>query len=360
MNTAADFTNAADYAVIIGVRHYPEFGNLNGPTEDARAFYDWLTDPQKGSVPPANCQLVESNLDPDDEFPERPIQAQIDRAFQRIWQHLIGSGKPGRRFYFYFNGHGIGVKESNTALLMANFETRFFRDSALSSQGYLDRIIASGRFLEVVFLLDCCRNQVLGVNGLPPSFNWPADNKGAGGTAIWVGYATEYQNKAYEAEFELKPGEQDGSLFRGHFTQALLNGLNGEAAEPDTGRITPESLKRHLELETPRIASQKNHNQRARVTNNFPTDPSTFFGVKAFPKPVTTAQYRIEVSASRTGNVVLLDGDTQTLRSKDQDPLPWEVDLSTGLYMLVDEATQEEKPIRVKIPVPTTTIQLTF
>ena len=39
-----------DWAVVVGVRLYPDLGDLDGPENDAQAFYDWLVAPEGGDV----------------------------------------------------------------------------------------------------------------------------------------------------------------------------------------------------------------------------------------------------------------------------------------------------------------------
>jgi hypothetical protein len=47
-----------DYAIVVGISAYPYHGNLSGPENDAKAFYDWLIDPQWGAVPEANVDRI--------------------------------------------------------------------------------------------------------------------------------------------------------------------------------------------------------------------------------------------------------------------------------------------------------------
>ena len=39
---------ADDWAVVVGVRSYPDLGHLDGPENDAQAFYQWVTAPGGG------------------------------------------------------------------------------------------------------------------------------------------------------------------------------------------------------------------------------------------------------------------------------------------------------------------------
>ncbi len=40
-----------DWAIVVGIRFYPELDNLDGPENDAKAFRNWLVSPTGGAVP---------------------------------------------------------------------------------------------------------------------------------------------------------------------------------------------------------------------------------------------------------------------------------------------------------------------
>ncbi|TWV93271.1 hypothetical protein [Chitinophaga pinensis] len=82
------------------------------------------------------------------------------------------AGKRGRRLYFYFSGHGIGVTMMNSAMLLPKWTT-FMRNYALSSEKYIQELVNKGTFEEIYFFMDCCRNRIPGVNGQPPLFGSP-------------------------------------------------------------------------------------------------------------------------------------------------------------------------------------------
>jgi hypothetical protein len=332
--------NSQDYAVVVGIKDYPGFRPLKGPEKDAKRVYDWLVDPKGGGLKSENCKKVDSSA----EGPEPvPLQTLIDRQFKEIWDQLRINGGSARRLYFYFSGHGVGVQEANTALLLANFSESFYRDSALSSAGYSDRLISSGKFEEVVFWLDCCRTPMLGVTGLNPTFSWPRANEAAGATSYFIAYASEYQTYAYEAE-AIDPDVEQSPIYKGHFTEALINGLSGEAAEAASGRITPESLKKYLERETPRIALKSNHLQKARVTNNFDSNRQSYFG-DTF---LTEICYEISFSKDRKGMVLLFNGAADMITSWQVTNKPFKVTLKPDKYFLLHMATQEKKEIHVR------------
>lgn len=357
MNTDLPHQNILDYALIIGVSDYPTFSSLKGPNGDADRFHAWLTDSSGGSVPPANCRIIQSTANP-----AMPIQNQIDEKFGELlneMKEIPGDEKKGRRFYFYFSGHGVGITRTDftlqTGLLMANFSEDLFRNAALLAETYRDIIATSGRFTEVIFFLDCCRTRVPGVMGLIPQFSWPMISVITGEVSTLLGYATEFMDAAFEAaRLDLPPG-QSGSFFRGHFTEALLRGLRGEAADRDTGQISVAGLRQYLERETPRVAKEKDHDQQARFEDKFLNAANAHFGIPF----LTTVKHRITIQGDLHPNEVeLLNGEADTVRQKSQDGLIWELDLPVGKYIIKD--SKEKLKLDVKPTLSTETVDIIF
>ena len=323
---------ADDYALVVGINDYPNYRSLEGAIADAEDFARWLLDDVTGGgVPEANLRKVLSEKNP-----IKPIQDTIDEALDEIWV-AMGANR-GRRFYLYFSGHGLGRTAFGTDLCLAKWSDRR-RNLALDSQDYANLIAESGKFDEVIFFLDCCRVRKVNTRGLPPTLGWPRPDDGAGATRIFLGYATEFLDKSYEAEVLTGDGEP---LVRGHFTRALLAGLRGGAARP-AGGVTAESLKKYVELETPRIALDAGHQQKPVVTNGLPAVKEVVFG-SAMP----LANARIVFSANRTGEVVLEDADGNEVRRGDPAQGPWDLGLKASNYALVVPATGEEKLFRFR------------
>src|SRR5215213_438392 len=94
-----------DYAVVIGLNDYPQFGSqgrpLAGAIADAQRFTDWLCDTDTGGgLPAANCKKILSVPDP-----LGPNKLVIDLALGSVITDARAAGG-GRRLYFYFSGHG--------------------------------------------------------------------------------------------------------------------------------------------------------------------------------------------------------------------------------------------------------------
>ena len=111
-----------DYALVIGINHYPRYQPLNGPIEDAKRMYDWLSDQNTGGgVPELNRRMVLSELQPGQTRPT-PVQEDVDDALMYLLDRAQNeAGGKARRFYFYFAGHGLGLNTSEVGLCMPSW-----------------------------------------------------------------------------------------------------------------------------------------------------------------------------------------------------------------------------------------------
>lgn len=247
----------ADYALVIGVNDYPQLRPLRGAIADAQAFAAWLIDAHGGGLRTENVHSILSTSNP-----LTPIGQEINDALEDILVRAERSG--GRRFYFYFSGHGaVGDRANDLALCLANWST-LRRRAALSSEAWLDVVVRSGVFDEVAFFLDCCRVWATRAVGLPPHIDFAKPVQRQRGTRIFMAYAAEFQRAAIEVD------EHSASVSpetRGIFTRALMAGLQG-AASAD-GVVTAASLKKYIEHATEKTAYERGLCQRAEVLNGF-------------------------------------------------------------------------------------------
>jgi hypothetical protein len=331
-------TTSGDYALVVGINHYPNFRNLEGAIEDAKDFAKWLyIDPEGGGLPEENCKVVFSQKNP-----VRPIHEDIDDALFSIFEGL-GAGS-GRRFYLYFSGHGLGRSNLGVDLCLAKWCKNSWPRAALDSLAYLNLILGSGKFYEVVFFLDCCRLRQVNASGLPSSLGYVKPGDTAGKARQFIGYATEFQNSAYEMAVPDSPVGIADSIVRGHFTRALMNGLRGGAAVA-TGGVPAERLKAYLELHTPRIAAKRNQIQHPEVINGFSSESGPNFG--SF-KPLEKVNINIRFKEGRAGKIVLEGPALNEIRQADASTGPWSLHLDRGWHALRDVNAGDEKQFRVE------------
>jgi hypothetical protein len=323
------------YALVVGINDYPNYGSqgrpLKGAVADARRFENWLRDKDEGGgLSEENCKVIVSS-----KTPVAPLQDQIDAALEQIWVSARRSG--GDRLYFYFSGHGQSAEADNIALCLANWSSAR-RHAALSSRHYLQFIKECTPFREVVVLLDCCRVRQIGVVGRNSELGCPVATEGAGRTRTFIGYATEFQQLAFEAAGTSSEAEHAGPVeeIRGHFTEALISALRGGAARPEGG-VTASALKAHLELEVPRLAQAKQQKQFSQVVSDMPSTDEPVFGAA---KPLANCEIRF--SPGRAGQIRLEGPDLHVIQEADAATAPWRLTLRPGRYCLIEIATGQE------------------
>jgi hypothetical protein len=219
-----------DFAVVIGIAHYPHLRTLDGPVIDAQRVERWLR--TQAGLPGANVETVVSSKDVKD----RPILEEVDVAFDSLFRKAKAAGG-ARRLYVYFAGHGCSQAIEHVALLMANADQDRL-NRAMNATEYR-KALAQRLFPEQVYLFDCCRNYDRSVSGRGPEWTFdPGAAPVAGLTqvALYAAGFTEYANERHLLYSER----------RGLFTEALMEGLNGAAATLDqvTGRgiVTTDRL----------------------------------------------------------------------------------------------------------------------
>lgn len=203
-------TKKADlYAVIIGIGEYQdERLNLKFTVNDARGFYNILTDPRYRGVPKENIQLL-LNQDATD----RNIKRQIGRWLQRQ------AGKEDT-VIIYYAGHGAVDEEGDAYWVTYNADIHDLYSTALRDSVIIDMLkrISSER---VITFLDACHGaatvieQDMGTRALSQGIPW---EKFSGKGRVIIS-ASNTEQKSLELE----------EYQHGVFTYYLLKGLQGDA-----------------------------------------------------------------------------------------------------------------------------------
>jgi hypothetical protein len=212
-----------DYALVIGIAHYPGLRSLEGPVLDAQRIKRWLL--ERAGLPEENVEPVMSR----EQIEERPVLEEVDKALGRI----LKKAKSGaRRLYVYFAGHGCSEAIGHIALLMANADLDNFGRS-MNATEYRDAM-AQRLFPEQVYLFDCCRNYDRRVLGRRPELTVDPKVPPVPGLVQIVLYAAGFHEFARESHIIWEEKRQ------GLFTEALLEGMEGAAAVLD--EVTGEGL----------------------------------------------------------------------------------------------------------------------
>jgi hypothetical protein len=263
---AASPTSAADFAVVIGISHYPNFSSLPSlaaPAGDARTFASWLTD--SAGVPADHVQLLVS----DPAQPGHPNRSEIDKAFQKL---ISPEEAPRRRLYIYMSGHGHATRPDNVALLPADASLTI-TGPAVDAKAYADYFRASRGFDEIVLFVDCARDIETLTPPTGPPFVVRVDQV-RGESSYLYGFATGYGSTAFETP------QPDGTV-RGVFSNALMSGLSGGAAGSD-GAITSQTLASYVSSRVMEAAPE------SRQSPVFTLDPSRLIVFRE-PTPQSTS-----------------------------------------------------------------------
>jgi hypothetical protein len=332
-----------DWALSVGIRVYPDLGDLDGPENDATAFHEWVTSPGGGAVPADHARLVLSSQfhPPFASAAAAGPTADPIRAFFEQLEDVANASNArgdglvaGRRLYLYFCGHGFAPTEAETALLMAN-ATRSRVGHHIPGRSYADWFYKAGCFEQVLLFMDCCRETYPKV----PVNNFIFTEKFAPGwqerEGTFYAFATKWSRLSREKALG------DGKV-RGIFTATLLAGLKGGAADQKNGGgVTTASLKSYLYNNMRSLLSEADLNNPDIPTEpdvEAPRNPTKDFvivGKAAGPGAPTVPRFPIRIKvaeALRGKKASVLEGGLTVVAAVDAVPIPWEIDLPRGLY----------------------------
>jgi uncharacterized caspase-like protein len=242
------------YAVVVGIDRYPGYGDLQGACNDAQAFRDWLVDPGGGDVPEDNVRLHLSGR-ARSVGGARPLKQEIDRDLEELVGHAERDPLSSR-LYLYFAGHGIVPTQSTGAGVLANAVPRACWNLSFST--YLTWFERCKALAEVVMLSDCCRGLTEAEAGAPLHDTCRGVQRR--GQSTLVAHATDVGATALEAP-------SAGGPVRGFFTSALVDGLRGGAADPQTGEVDANSLAAFLHRE---VLARSGGRQYPAITPSYP------------------------------------------------------------------------------------------
>ncbi|MGH9765196.1 MAG: caspase family protein, partial [Blastocatellia bacterium] len=215
------------YALVIGVDEYQDkqISKLTGAANDARALAEALV--RYAGFPRGQVILLATDQPVD----HQPTRANILRKLSDLRQ----VASKDTLLLVSFSGHGF---EREGSAYLAPMDTQDSRDPALLEESAInvktmrERIRQTGAG-QVIIVLDACRNNPTGRgSGSNPltdayvrSFNFDVLNREV--IAFVTLCATEVGGLAYE----------DAARKQGYFTLALIEGLNGGAAN-EKGEVT--------------------------------------------------------------------------------------------------------------------------
>ena len=233
------------HAVLVGIGKYPGFTDLEGPRHDAEAFRDWLVDPAKGDVDPANVRLLTTAHfhppDPADTKDTHPWDQDIRNLFYPHVKAALQKAWIGERLYIYMAGHGFTEPQADrnrlTGLYAANAD--IVEAASVVGTMYAEWFRMRAAFREIVLVMDCCRTNDqlhrLNTSGLPGGGVRVAESRKV---KTFYAYATQPGLAARERKL-------NGGEVRGIFTATFLEALDKAPAD-DQGKVTGQIVKGYV------------------------------------------------------------------------------------------------------------------
>jgi uncharacterized caspase-like protein len=321
------------YAVVVGINCYPDIRHLNFARQDAEAFARWLQEPHGGGLPKKNIGVVKATADARRGQTRReqavPTRARVFKMLYKFRKevdaHLEEHPEDWEqtRLYFYFSGHGIAPVPRDAALLMADAGSDWYGEN-ISCAKLLDFFITNQPFHEIVVFADCCREYV--GNAPLGDVPWTLVKRDNGHVLSVLGCATYFGDIAYEPspEENANPDQQ-----RGYFTQALLEGLKGQAVDdPITGVIDSNSLANYVRQRVQDLTEHRKYPQKPEM----PTDPAApiIFRQQAQPQH----EVRLKFVTPYAGKAQLHNGHNDCIGEHEVAEGEWVKPLANGLYQV--------------------------
>ena len=343
------------FAVAVGIDTYPKLLRLTSSVKDATEFCLWLTAPDGGDLPDENVRLIASPATlPSDPFDARPVKDEIDRALRDFGAE--SGTRIGSRLYFYFAGHGFGATFDDVGMLMAPASMTTLKFN-IGLRAYRDYFHETGLFDEVVFLVDCCRDNAQGVETESPVFAKTPVPDRAQQVVDFVVLAAGYGKQAF-APVVGATGERRGLL-----TQAVLEALRGAPAALDPlGRITASTLAAYVKDRVKKLADD----DKLRQDPDIPSSPELVFG-KVNLASMRRLKVHIVAPPELTGELILRDGNHTELGRRDvnlaREAAPWEIDVlpnnrydienpQSDLVVVLNPAKATQEPYVFRFPRP--------
>ena len=310
------------YGIAIGIDTYPALRPLRSSVSDATKFLEWLTDDEGGNVSPDNVRLIKSPANiAADTFDAEPTQKEVDRALRDFG--ALNGHRIGKRLYFYFAGHGFGPSFDNVGMLMASASMDMLKAN-IGLRNYRDYFHETGLFDEVIYIIDCCRDNARGEQTASPIFrDQPVPDKAAR-IVDFIALAAGYGEKAF-APVSVVDGERRGIL-----TRAVLDALGGDPKALDpAGRVTAASLQMYLKDRVKEIADDEKLKQIPEMPQD--PDPDLVFRV-VDTSTVRKLLVHIIAPPGLTGELIVRDPRDQRIvgrrpveQAQEENPWPLEI-----------------------------------
>ncbi|NKQ80398.1 caspase family protein [Rhizobium ruizarguesonis] len=233
-----------DQAIVIGIGSYPTFGangaspnSLPGAVQDAEDVAEWLhrnTPAAVTLITSTHCNgapWTVTNL-----LAARPVTSDVDTAFKPYVTST--APKVGDRLYVYTAGHGLAPDPRSRCLIMADAMGINWVPN-LEIPAWFDWFANQSHFDELILWMDCCGTQALEYARTKPAGLANTASRPPPPAKVFMAFASGFGRSSYEGPIG------PGGMMRGLFTDRLLKGLNGAAADA-SGEVRSKSLANFL------------------------------------------------------------------------------------------------------------------
>jgi uncharacterized caspase-like protein len=266
--SSVDLLKGNRTAIAVGINTYKEPGipQLTGAENDAQELFKLLASQKAGfENNPKNLILGE-------EATQRNISERISEIFRNDKKYEIA--------LFYFSGHGFLDKKEELYLATYDIDEKDPYIGGIRIDDLRRQIYTSDKKQNAILVLDCCfsgtatKDTNAKGNEIPDprlyletniGYNTEQEQYGEG-----EGKFTITSTAANKASYEVKDcihQENNQPHVHGALTYYLLQGLEGAAANPNSGIITLGSLQQYIDTKMYEDKKQKSYTHGSQVTN---------------------------------------------------------------------------------------------
>lgn len=293
--------NPDHYAIVVGIDTYPKLPRLRASVSDATRFMEWLMSPDGGGLDKNHIFPIVSpdTLSSADPLDAIPAQRHVSMALRSLG--ITNNKRIGQRLYFYFAGHGFGPGFDDVGMLLADAWEPHHLVSNIGLRPYRLFFRDFPLFDELVFILDCCRDQRRAQTKGP---ELQPDAPVAGGKPNdFVVMGAVYGEQAFQVV------QGDTKERRGLLTKAVLEGLEGAAAD-GAGRVTTATLSEYVKKRVPQLAGDASVDEKlAQVPDILPPAADAELVITTIPAGrLQRVLVKIVAPQHLQGDLVLCEG----------------------------------------------------
>ena len=276
--TATAIQPAKVYALVVGIEKYQAGSayDLNGPANDALKFSSWLLNQ---GVEPEHISLFLSPLEQNQGMRLAaeakgliPVPATHDLISNTIRSQLTNESSRGDLLYVFWGGHGIITKTNTTVRRLFFADTDDNTKWNLNVNSFVEALSTSAYgsgFSQQIFLIDACANVFY--QGLAQTMQ----GETAGIEFAASGEADRAEQFALFASAEYEVATNASDVGTGHFSQAILENLQGQPLLPDMKQLVERIRSGFLEKQKqpPVYWWLKNEGSQRVIDNTKPSPP---------------------------------------------------------------------------------------